>query len=576
MKNLRIQLFFILAAFMLLAGLVSCVKAIEEEKFDFIQDTDIPDSEAGADLWVTGVYEGFSSMYRYNMFPNVYDMDCDYITGPSWAFSSFGAGNFQGSEHTQSMWEQLYNLIHRANFALENIEKMSNISSTHRANVTGELNFIKGYAYFMLVRAFGELPIWKHSVNSGIENVNQPRQSIPNVYEHIIELLTYAEENTYKNTDGSFIEGRVSAGVAAAFLSKVYITIGSASMPSGIINIKGGIPMETDATGNKFYTAHTLLALNKEPVAGYEEFDSNTYYKLAMDKAKQVIEGEYGSYDLLPYSSLWTQESKNKVEHMWSLQTISGDAIYGPQYPKSYSGTYDSNGYVISGKWYGMRDHWYKLFEENDLRIYEGVMHKWVTQNQNTFNGGSAYPSFGIWNERVKNEEYPYDDNRTYYSTIGSSNYLAYLTKYSFVSDNSIDRQDANWPFMRFAEVLLIYAEAANEFYGGPTQDALASINRVRERSLATPFSLAGNNSITDLISFRSAVIEERARELAAEGDRRWDLLRWGIYLKVMNSIGGFDEVGVNKLRTERHLLYPIPNTEINSNEAINENNPGW
>jgi len=559
-----------------MSGLTSCESLIEEEKFDFIQNTDIPNSDAGADLWVTGVYGGLSSMFRYNMFPNVYDMDCDYMTGPDWAFSSFGAGNYQGSEHTQSMWEQLYNLIHRANFALENIDKMSKLSIAHRANVTGELNLIKGYAYFMLVRAYGEIPLWKNSVNSGIENVNQPRQSISIVYEHIIQLLTYAEENTYKNTNGSFEEGRVSAGVAAAFLSKVYMTIGSASMASGIVNVKGGVPLETNSAGTKFYTAHTKLMLEKSLVKGYEEFDSKVYYKLAMDKAKQVIEGEYGSYDLLPYSSLWTQESKNKIEHMWSLQTISGDAIYGPQYPKSYFGTYNSAGYVISGKWYGMRDHWYKLFEENDLRIYEGVLHKWVTANQDTFNGGSAYPSFGVWNERVINKEAPYDDNRTYYSTIGSSSYLAYLAKYSFVSDNGVDRQDANWSFMRFAEVILIYAEAANEFNDGPTQDALIAINRVRERSEATPFTLSGNNSTGDLISFRSAIIDERARELAAEGDRRWDLLRWGIYLEVMNSIGGFDEVGVNKIRAQRHLLYPIPNTEINSNDAINTNNPGW
>ena len=43
-----------------------------------------------------------------------------------------------------------------------------------------------------------------------------------------------------------------------------------------------------------------------------------------------------------------------------------------------------------------------------------------------------------------------------------------------------------------------------------------------------------------------------------------------------MNAIGGFDEAGVNKIRAERHLLYPIPNTEINSNDAINDNNIGW
>ena len=63
---------------------------------------------------------------------------------------------------------------------------------------------------------------------------------------------------------------------------------------------------------------------------------------------------------------------------------------------------------------------------------------------------------------------------------------------------------------------------------------------------------------------------------MACEGDRRWDLIRWGIYLDAMNAIGGFDDSGINKNRTERNLLYPIPADEISANDAIKENNPGW
>lgn len=54
------------------------------------------------------------------------------------------------------------------------------------------------------------------------------------------------------------------------------------------------------------------------------------------------------------------------------------------------------------------------------------------------------------------------------------------------------------------------------------------------------------------------------------------DLIRWGIYLQAMNAIGGRDEANINKARSERNLLYPIPADEINVNDSISSNNPGW
>ena len=73
----------------------------------------------------------------------------------------------------------------------------------------------------------------------------------------------------------------------------------------------------------------------------------------------------------------------------------------------------------------------------------------------------------------------------------------------------------------------------------------------------------------------RSAIIEERAKELACEADRRWDLLRWGIYLDAMNAVGT-DDSGVQKTRLQRNLLFPLPAQEMNTNKAITTNNPGW
>ena len=75
----------------------------------------------------------------------------------------------------------------------------------------------------------------------------------------------------------------------------------------------------------------------------------------------------------------------------------------------------------------------------------------------------------------------------------------------------------------------------------------------VSERHKKKPF---------DKETFRSFILEERAKEFAVEGNRRTDLIRWGIYLPVMNAIG-MDENGNLKRREEKHWLMPLPD-EIN------------
>ena len=138
-------------------------------------------------------------------------------------------------------------------------------------------------------------------------------------------------------------------------------------------------------------------------------------------------------------------------------------------------------------------------------------------------------------------------------------------------------RTDGLFPFLRYADALLILAEASNEV-NGPNSEALNALNEVRRRSNASDKHLGSmeEGGLATKELFRSAVLEERSMEFALESDRRWDLIRWGIYLDVMNAIGGPDAIGTSKTRMERHLLYPIPESEIQANEAINENNPGW
>lgn len=121
-----------------------------------------------------------------------------------------------------------------------------------------------------------------------------------------------------------------------------------------------------------------------------------------------------------------------------------------------------------------------------------------------------------------------------------------------------------NFIVIRYADVLLMYAEALNEL-NGPAPDAYQAINQVRKRARkgignAQPQDLSGLTKE----QFRAAILRERGWELCAEGHRRWDLLRTGTYLEKMKSIGVNAEA--------RHLLYPLPISQMDVNTALVQN----
>jgi hypothetical protein len=568
--------------------LASC--KLNEKVYDFVSPEQVGDSDAAADKWALGTYNQLGLMFRFSEFPAVLEYDDDYTTGPTWAFGELGAGNFQGnSKQTDPLWTYSYVLIRRANRAIANIEKMTKASPAYKRNVLGEMYFLKAFSYFLLVRAYGDIPMFKVAVDDGAD-INQPRQPIKDVYTEIISLLMQSKDMMYTNAKA--VPGRASAGAAAALLAKVYVTIGSASLPSGQVIVRGGKPF--DLVNNvQVRTLPSPITFQKKQVKGYESFDSKAYFKLAMDMANDVITGKYGTYKLADFNNMWTAAGKNKDEHIFSAQGYMGDADLGNHLTRDFAGLV-ANNQVISGMWYGLRDHWYKLFEPQDLRITAGVMHRWSRNFDFSNHIGTFYPNNDEYRKKALGYDEqtgvdgdgkpiiihhpavaPYDDGLNY-SSGTDANYIAFLNKYAYPTDRTTDQSDVNYPFLRFADVKLIYAEAANEYNGGPTSDALTALNDVRGRSNATPKQLAGNGNVGTQVAFRSAVLEERAMELALEGDRRWDLIRWGIYLDVMNSIQGNDEVGVTKVRAERNLLYPLPISETTTNTSIHGNNPGW
>ena len=158
-------------------------------------------------------------------------IDHDYISGPDWSMSSLGAGNFQGDASVvDALWNGCYGLINRANEAERHIEAMTDLSEAFRNNAIGEVKFQKAFCYFLLVRAYGPVPI--QDEQEGGEQ-SKPRVAVDSVYNYITKNLEEAASMMYKNTDSNYKAGHVNAGSAAGLLAKVYATEASAAMPAG-------------------------------------------------------------------------------------------------------------------------------------------------------------------------------------------------------------------------------------------------------------------------------------------------------------------------------------------------------
>lgn len=569
----------------------SCNDWLQEEPKSFIGPDQLSDSKEAIDEWVNGVYSNWLyDMFCWGEFPRVLELDADYISGPSWLLGKLGAGNFQGEESLQKMWSGPYNLINDANVAERYIRQMSSVDEGYKNNAIGELLFQKAFAYFLLVRAYGPVPYMSTDVANG-EDAYGPRVPVEEIYNHIIEMLTQASELMYHRDDVNYQTGHVSAGSAAGLLAKVYATMASAAMPAGTqVTVRTGAPYETvnyKGESVQIYRAPTAETFGKQAVAGYENMDAQALYAKAAEWAKKVIDGQYGLYELSEYSNLWKSSNRGASEFMWAIQSLDGDTKYRTQVHSFYSGytTTTNPNFLQSGGWVGCTNNWYSLFDDQDYRITQGVRHFWRYYYQEEYNGCFYYPQ--SWSEQVQGvtqmgewveQAEEYKATGLSYQYNQSSECLAFTTKYDDVVNKATDYADSQWPFLRYADVMLIYAEAENEL--GNDAEAVSYLNKVRQRSNANLMETSPGRT-----ALRSAIIEERAKEFACEGDRRWDLIRWGIYLDAMNAIvvnkgtpeeNHQDDAGNSKQRTERNLLYPIPEKEMVANPNITENNPGW
>lgn len=282
----------------------------------------------------------------------------------------------------------------------------------------------------------------------------------------------------------------------------------------------------------------TLLADVYLTMAGYP-LQKTENYQLAANKAKEVIDsGVFSLFD--SYDDLHDPATKNTGEYIFMTQFAAN---------------------IQSGNW------------QPGILPYNLGISAYSAQTGGIFSTNEFADSYEDGDKRADEKEFYFRSYSLEADRNDSINLGApYLFKHFDIAANEESAQsDLNWCIYRYADVLLMYAEASNEAGSGPSADAYEAVNLVRQRAEVP--DLTGLTQET----FREAVRIERVHELSFENKTWFDMARWRkAYDPVANTLEDF--VGhtytylPNKALTERELLFPIPTSEMQNNPNLEQN----
>lgn len=288
-------------------------------------------------------------------------------------------------------------------------------------------------------------------------------------------------------------------------------------------------------------------------MAGFPLSKGATHYKLAADKALEVItyaNSNPTTINLFPtYLEVHRENLKNRVEHLFMIQhnTLVAGNPMGNMFPNFKPVTYNGPGGTGSTV---PTTSFYNSYETGDLRTkdQEGYFYTSYFTNGNgaKFELGAPYV-FKHFNQTANGSA----------GVAGSRN------------DN------LNVPQIRYAEVLLIFAEAQNEV-GGPSQATHEAFKRIRDRAKLTTPALTTYTKD----SFREAVWKERWHELCYEQITWFDMVRlrkvFNETTKGFNNFVGHINQSSKQPLQEKHLLLPLGKQEMLNNPNLKPQNPGY
>ena len=533
---------FILAA-ALLTGFTSCVD-LDRYPLEELSD---------GSFWKTGNDAEMAVSDLYNSLP-YWDVDDainsdDAVHGIKWAAGNISKGIYDPLEQD---WSSTYSVIRQANLILSKIDEIPDFNEAEKKKVLGQTYFFRAFHYFDLIRTFGDVPY----VDRPLELSDQEgitRTSRDEVYKHVMDDFDKAIEYLPVSWPASDY-GRITKGAALAMKARAALYYGNWQVAAD--NAKAVMSQGTYELWDKDNTGK-YAQLFWETADGCDEFIL----------VRQFNAGDNGWY-LIGWEAFPTL-GWGGIDPTQSLVDAFEDIEGAP---------------IAQSKIYEEKNP----FANRDPRLEVNVLHDGETMYGVTIKVAplkSCYPT-GIGQHG--------DATATGY----------YQQKWL---DPSIDPQSTGWDMgkdavvIRYAEVLLTYAEAKNEL-DALSQEAFDAVNQVRRRVGMPDLQNTDPSKPTycgTQDALRQRIRNEWRVEFALEGGKRqWDIRRWGIAKEVLNKplLGlkyklvdspdavegdggkicilyeGENYVGGTTRYEDHNYLYPIPQKEIDLNPALTQN----
>lgn len=432
-----------------------------------------------------------------------------------------------------------YTNIRKINTAIEKVSASTGLTEDQKKNIIGQALFMRAYAYFDMIKHHGGVPYITEPQDRETDDLDVPRNSTKECFEMMIKDLDEAIQYLPKTVDkGSDDYGRIDGNFAAAFKGKVLLYKAS--------------PQFNPA--NPFDNAYwaEAHAANK---AAYEQLKAEGY-SLTPDYANITLQ-EKGPEVVFAVINAYP----NKVAN-WDNGVRPGSESRGPAsavpswefvkaFPMKDGKLYNDP----SGKYYKTdADFLQHYWENRDPRFEKSIVWNGKIYEVSGKTGKRQYTALGLADAL---DDFGVNPNASVSSTnLGrySGFFILKNSKLSLKQTEVQTQYDVDFVLMRFAEVMLNYAEAANET--GDLATAVDLLKQIRQRAGIEP-GADGMYGITatSRATLREAILAERNIEFCFEGHRFWDLRRMR-KLEVLDggTKHGVEAIAVNANGTDMNI----------------------
>lgn len=495
-------------------------------------------------LFVNNMYADIPNFER-NLYDNITDESTNFWTQDH---HNVRRGDWYPDNNPMKYWA--YKQVRKTNMFLARIDD-SPVAEKEALKMKGEVKFLRAKLYFDMVKRYGGVPLVT-TPQTLDDDLFVKRSTMDECFTFIIKELEEAITLLPESHGSRAVDvGKANKWSAKAFLGRVLL----------------------------FYASPLYNPQN----------DAARWTKAAQIN-KEVIDS--GVYDLFPnFRNIMLE--KNNVEEVFSVQF---------QYPYKHHG-WDSWAQPDSRS---RQDASERCPYQEFVDAFEMANGKRITDPTSGYDPQNPYENrdprldqtvilngtpFGLFQDPVYffiGEGSTWDQINNPYGTV-----TGYLMRKGTeeLNDNFYGQSgsDQNWPELRYAEILLNYAEAMNEASGSPDQSVYNAVERIRQRAGLDPYQLPSGLTKDQM---RETIQHERYIELAFEQKRYWDLRRWKIMRQVMDgktftamyiykeSDGSYrydpQPLKNGACRFDEHMYFmPIPQSEMNKNPNL-EQNPGW